>query len=93
MLSLLSFVRFVKKLEHSWKALVHDGVSGKIAFFSVFSSNSSVFLNCARCPRPSWAWDLRFLRPVCVCSLIYKYYFLGALRNICFVNADHLLVH
>lgn len=24
--------RFVKKLEHSWKALVHDGVSGKWQF-------------------------------------------------------------
>ncbi|XP_074020482.1 phosphatidylinositol 4-phosphate 5-kinase type-1 alpha [Numenius arquata] len=46
-IDVLQSYRFVKKLEHSWKALVHDGVSTNISLFNLFSRNSSVFSNLA----------------------------------------------
>lgn len=36
--------RFIKKLEHSWKALVYDGVSGSDVTCRSFLNELSLFL-------------------------------------------------
>lgn len=64
----MSFFRFVKKLEHSWKALVHDGVISCYSFMSLMLSKRRIWCQssvsrtpCRFTGRDSTQKDLRSL--------------------------------
>ncbi|XP_053501713.1 phosphatidylinositol-4-phosphate 5-kinase, type I, beta a isoform X3 [Ictalurus furcatus] len=59
-IDILQSYRFIKKVEHSWKALVHDGVSScTVSLLDVFTC-----VECWRC-----VCDYRVCVCVCVCVL------------------------